>query len=119
MKIQIMGGKITEKIWGSNSHWAGEAILWSSPFFRRFYKLFKSKNQSDFEQHKKLISVGAFFFSVIRSTHKDEQKTKKKQNVMPDSHAKVLGLSFASNSYNVQKTFWIFFENFKNKNSFT
>ena len=46
-----------------------------------------------------------FFFSVIRSTLKDEQETKKEQFLMADSHAKVSGLSFASSSDNLKKTF--------------
>ena len=41
---------------------------------------------------------------------KDEQKTKKKGNVMPDSHAKVPALILASSSHNVQKTVLNFFE---------
>ena len=32
---------------------------------------------------------------------------------MADSHAKVSGLSFASSSDNLKKTFWDFLENFK------
>ena len=53
------------------------------------------------EKFEKWISVEAFFFL-------DEQKTKKKQNVMADSHAKVSGLIFASSSHNLKKTFWNF-----------
>ena len=34
---------------------------------------------------------------------------------MPDSHAKVSGLSFASSSHNLKKTFWNFYEIFRNK----
>jgi hypothetical protein len=44
-------------------------------------------------------------FSENRSALKDEQKTKKMQNVMADLHAKVSGLIFASNSHNLKKTF--------------
>ena len=59
-------------------------------------------------------SVFLFFsFSAIRSTHNNEQKTKKKQFLKADLHAKVSGLSFASSSDNLEKTFWDFLENFK------
>ena len=54
-----------------------------------------------------------FRFSEIRSTHNDEQKTKNKQFLMANLHAKVSGLSFASSSDNLKKTFWDFLENFK------
>jgi hypothetical protein len=45
---------------------------------------------------------------------KDEQKTKKMQNVMTDSHAKVSGLIFASSSHNLKKTVRNFLEIFEN-----
>ena len=54
-----------------------------------------------------------FSFSAIRSTHNNEQKTKKKQFLKADLHAKVSGLSFASSSDNLKKMFWDFLENFK------
>ena len=54
-----------------------------------------------------------FIFSENRSALKDEQKTKNKQNVMTDLHAKDFPSTFASSSYNLKKTFWDFFENFR------
>ena len=54
-----------------------------------------------------------FNFSENRSAPKDEQKTKKQQNVMTDLHAKVFPSTFASSSHNLKKTFWDIFENFR------
>ena len=46
-----------------------------------------------------------FFFPENRSTLKDEQNTKKEQNVMTDLHAKDFPSTFASSSHNLKKTF--------------
>ena len=54
-----------------------------------------------------------FIFSENRSALKDEQKTKNKQNVMTDLHAKDFPSTFASSSHNLKKTFWNVFENFR------
>ena len=53
-----------------------------------------------------------FHFSENRSALRDEQKTKKKQNVMIYLHVKSLPIIFASSSHNLKKMFWDFFENF-------
>ena len=58
---------------------------------------------------RKIDYRGALFlffrFSENRSALKDEQKTKKEQNVMTDLHAKVFPSTFASSSHNLKKTF--------------
>ena len=46
-----------------------------------------------------------FRFSENRSALEDEQKTKNKQNVMTDLHAKDFPSTFASSSHNLKKTF--------------
>ena len=58
---------------------------------------------------RKIDYRGALFlffrFSENRSALKDEQKTKKEQNVMTDLHAKVFPSTFASSSHNLKKMF--------------
>jgi hypothetical protein len=61
------------------------------------------------EKFEKLISVGAFFFFSISRRLDPRSRMSRKQNktknLMADLHAKVSGLSFASSSHNLKKTF--------------